>query len=93
MLQAPDVFIVDQPTWGVDASAAAAIRTALLELARGGAGVIVISQDLDEVLAISDRFCALNAGRLSAPRDAVSLTMREVGLMLGGAAAPEAETV
>ncbi len=85
ILQDPKVLVVNQPTWGVDASAAAAIRQALLDLAQGGAAVIVISQDLDELLEISDRFCALNDGRLSAPRPARGLGMEDVGLMLGGA--------
>ena len=85
ILQLPDVLVVNQPTWGVDASAAAAIRQALLDLAAEGAAVIVISQDLDELMEISDRFAALNEGRLSAPRDAHGLTLDEIGLMLGGA--------
>ena len=85
VLQAPVVLVVDQPTWGVDASAAAAIRQALLDLAAGGAGVVVISQDLDELLEISDRFAALNEGRLGAPVPTASLTMERIGLMLGGA--------
>ena len=85
ILQDPVVLVVNQPTWGVDASAAAAIRQALLDLAQGGAAVIVISQDLDELLEISDLFCALNEGRLSAPRLARGLSMEDIGLMLGGA--------
>ncbi|QXT39366.1 ABC transporter ATP-binding protein [Gymnodinialimonas ceratoperidinii] len=97
ILQDPKVLVVNQPTWGVDASAAADIRQALLDLAEGGAGVIVISQDLDELLEISDRFCALNEGRLSAPRLARELSMEAIGLMLGGdhgmsEAAPGAHT-
>lgn len=85
ILQAPQVLVVNQPTWGVDASAAAAIRQALLDLAHGGAAVIVISQDLDELMEISDSFAALNEGRLSPPRPAAGLTVEEIGLMLGGA--------
>ncbi|MEM8824409.1 MAG: ABC transporter ATP-binding protein [Pseudomonadota bacterium] len=85
VLQAPRVLVVNQPTWGVDAAAAAAIRQALLDLAAGGAGVIVISQDLDELLEISDRFAALNEGRLGASLPATDLTMERIGLMLGGA--------
>jgi general nucleoside transport system ATP-binding protein len=85
VLQKPVCLVVNQPTWGVDAAAAAAIRQALLDLAAGGAAVIVISQDLDEVLEIADRFAALNGGRLSAPRPTQGLTLEEVGLMLGGA--------
>ena len=85
ILQDPQVLIVNQPTWGVDASAAAAIRQALLDLAAKGAAVIVISQDLDELMEISDSFAALNEGRLSPPRPAQGLTVDEIGLMLGGA--------
>lgn len=85
ILQRPDVLVVNQPTWGVDASAAAAIRQALLDLAAGGAAVLVISQDLDELMEISDRFTALNEGRLAPPRPAQGLTLDEIGLMMGGA--------
>jgi simple sugar transport system ATP-binding protein len=85
IMQAPDLLVVNQPTWGVDASAAAAIRQALLDLAAKDAAVIVISQDLDELMEISDRFAALNEGRLSSPRPAKGLTVEEIGLMLGGA--------
>lgn len=85
IMQKPRIFVVNQPTWGVDASAAAAIRQALLDLAADGAAVVVISQDLDELMEISDRFAALNGGALSAPRPAQGLTVEEIGLMLGGA--------
>ena len=85
VLQNPQVLVVNQPTWGVDASAAAAIRQALLDLAENGTAVIVISQDLDELMEISDRFAALNEGRLSEPRAAAGLTVDEIGLMMGGA--------
>jgi simple sugar transport system ATP-binding protein len=85
IMQRPSVLVVNQPTWGVDASAAAAIRQALLDLAQAGAAVIVISQDLDEILEVADQFAALNAGRLSAPRPVQGLTMDQIGLMLGGA--------
>ncbi|MCS5603583.1 MAG: ABC transporter ATP-binding protein, partial [Paracoccus sp.] len=84
-LQAPRVLVVNQPTWGVDAGAATAVRQSLLDLARGGAGVIVISQDLDELMELSARFCALNEGRLSDPRPTAGLNLDEIGLMLGGA--------
>jgi simple sugar transport system ATP-binding protein len=85
VLQRPELLVVNQPTWGVDASAAAAIRQALLDLAENGAALVVISQDLDELMEISDRFAALNEGRLSPPRPAHGLTVDEIGLMMGGA--------
>ncbi|MFV0334947.1 MAG: ABC transporter ATP-binding protein [Tropicimonas sp.] len=85
ILQDPDLLVVNQPTWGVDAAAATAIRQALLDLASAGAAVVVISQDLDELMEVSDRFAALNNGVLSEPRPARGLSMEQVGLMLGGA--------
>nr|WP_218958629.1 ABC transporter ATP-binding protein [Thalassovita aquimarina] len=85
VMQRPEVLVVNQPTWGVDAAAAAAIRQALLDLAAGGAAVVVISQDLDELMEISDHFGALNEGRLSDIRLAKDLSVDEIGLMMGGA--------
>lgn len=85
VLQRPDLLVVNQPTWGVDASAAAAIRQALLDLAENGTAIVVISHDLDELMEISDRFAALNEGRLSEPRPAQGLSVEEIGLMMGGA--------
>ncbi|WP_375569394.1 ABC transporter ATP-binding protein [Seohaeicola saemankumensis] len=85
VMQRPEVLVVNQPTWGVDASAAAAIRQALLDLAAGGTAVVVISQDLDELMEIADRFGALNEGRLSRIRPTSELNIEEIGLMMGGA--------
>ncbi len=85
VLQSPEVLVVNQPTWGVDAAAAAAIRQSILDLAAKGAAVVCISQDLDELMEISDSFAALNEGRLSAPRPTTGLTVDEIGLMMGGA--------
>ncbi len=85
VLQRPEVLVVNQPTWGVDASAAAAIRQALLDLAGNGTAVLVISQDLDELMEVADHFAALNEGRLSDTRHTGDLTIEEIGLMMGGA--------
>ncbi len=85
ILQAPEVLVINQPTWGVDAAAAADIRQALLDLAANGAALVVISQDLDELMEISDRFAALNEGRLTEPVPAFGLSVEQIGLMMGGA--------
>ena len=85
LLQEPAVIVINQPTWGVDAAAAAAIRQAILDRAAAGAAVVVISQDLDELLEIAGRFAALNGGRLTEPRPVAGLTVQEIGLMMGGA--------
>lgn len=82
--QEPAVLVVAQPTWGVDAGAAAAIRQQLVDLAAKGSAVVVISQDLDELLELADRLCVINEGRLSAPRPVASLGIDEIGLMMGG---------
>ena len=84
VLQSPTVLVVNQPTWGVDAAAAASIREALRELAADGAAVLVISQDLDELMEISDTFAVLAEGRLSRPRPAAGISVEEIGLMMGG---------
>ncbi|WP_434617968.1 ABC transporter ATP-binding protein [Tabrizicola sp. M-4] len=83
--QSPGVIVINQPTWGVDAAAAAAIRQAILDRAAAGAAVVVISQDLDELLEIADNFAALNEGQLTKPRPVEGLTIDEIGLMMGGA--------
>jgi ABC-type uncharacterized transport system ATPase subunit len=85
LMQAPTVIVINQPTWGVDAAAAAAIRQAVLDRAESGAAVVVISQDLDELLEISDSFAALNGGRMTSPRPVEGLTIDEIGMMMGGA--------
>lgn len=81
----PSVLIVNQPTWGVDAGAAAHIRQALIELARNGSAVLVISQDLDELFEISDAIAVMHDGRLSKPINRAEATYEKIGLLMGGA--------
>ncbi|MEM1289647.1 MAG: ABC transporter ATP-binding protein [Pseudomonadota bacterium] len=82
--RAPKLLVVNQPTWGVDASAASSIRHGLLELAQSGSAVIVISQDLDELLQISDMISVLSHGHLSAPIPRAQVTLEKLGLLMGG---------
>jgi len=84
ILQKPDVIVVLQPTWGVDAGSAAAIRQSLLDLSAGGAAVLVISQDLEELFEISDRMAVICEGGLSAFEPAVDFTVEEIGLLMAG---------
>ena len=85
ILRKPELLIVSQPTWGVDAGAASLIRQALIDLSRAGAAVLVISQDLDELFEIADRMAVIFHGRLSAPLDTAGLKREAVGLLMGGA--------
>src|SRR5215213_4822462 len=85
VLQNPCVLVVSQPTWGVDAGAAAAIHEALITLAANGAAVLVISQDLDELLMLTDRLAVINVGVLSEPLATGTASVEEIGLLMGGA--------
>jgi len=84
ILQRPDVLIVNQPTWGVDAGAAAAIHQALVDLAAEGSALVVISQDLDELLELCDTLAVINGGRLSRAMQVSGVDINEVGLLMGG---------
>jgi simple sugar transport system ATP-binding protein len=84
ILQRPEVLIVNQPTWGVDAGAAAAIRQALVDLAAAGSAIVVISQDLDELLELCDTLAVINEGRLSRAMNVSGADINEIGLLMGG---------
>jgi general nucleoside transport system ATP-binding protein len=84
VLREPGVLVVSQPTWGVDAGAAAVIRQALIDLAARGAAVLVISQDLDELFEIADRLAVVFSGRLSAPIETKTADREHLGLLMGG---------
>ncbi|MDE2160424.1 MAG: ATP-binding cassette domain-containing protein, partial [Burkholderiales bacterium] len=84
ILQHPSVLVVCQPTWGVDAGAAAAIHQAVVDLAARGSAVLVISQDLDELLSLCDTVAVLNGGRLSAPMKTGEVSIEALGLRMGG---------
>jgi len=84
IMQKPEVLVVAQPTWGVDAAAAATIQQALVDLAATGSAILVISQDLDELLTLTDRICVINAGQLSDAMPTATVSVEEIGLLMGG---------
>ncbi|MCK5273562.1 MAG: ABC transporter ATP-binding protein [Alphaproteobacteria bacterium] len=84
IVQDPGVLVVSQPTWGVDAGAAAAIHQALFVLAENGSSVVVISQDLDELLTLSDHLAVINLGTLSPGMVTAEAKIDEIGLLMGG---------
>ena len=73
-----------QPTWGVDVGAASLIRRQLLSLAESGCAIILISQDLEEILALASHITVLHGGRLSAVKPAGEMTVEAIGLLMGG---------
>ncbi|RYE85949.1 MAG: ATP-binding cassette domain-containing protein, partial [Hyphomicrobiales bacterium] len=92
ILQKPSVLVVSQPTWGVDAGAAAAIHQAIVDLAASGSAVVVISQDLDELLSLCDTLAVINGGRLSQKMVVGEVSIDEIGLLMGGVHGTAEET-
>jgi simple sugar transport system ATP-binding protein len=90
VVQQPRVLVLSQPTWGVDAGAAAAIYEALVALAEGGTAIVIISQDLDEILMLCDRIAVIAAGRVSPPMPVKDATIEQIGPLMGGGVAKEA---
>jgi simple sugar transport system ATP-binding protein len=81
----PQLLIAAQPTWGVDVAAAQLIRRKLIALRDGGTGLLLVSEDLDELFMICDRIAVIAAGRLSPALPRSQLTIQRVGtLMTGG---------
>ena len=78
------MLIVNQPTWGVDAGAASRIRQALVDLAKAGSAVLVISQDLDEIFEVATEIAVISDGRLSDAYPAQDMTREKIGLLMGG---------
>ncbi len=78
----PKLFLVSQPTWGVDVGAAAFIRQTLVDLSRAGAAVLVVSEELDELFEISDRLLVICQGRVSPPLMRTETDREEVGLLM-----------
>ena len=90
ILREPGVLVVNQPTWGVDALAAAAIHQAILDLAGRGSAVVIVSQDLDELFRLCDRLCVIHGGRLSPATPTGATDRDDVGLRMAGSVPPAA---
>jgi general nucleoside transport system ATP-binding protein len=84
IMQEPTILIVSQPTWGVDAGAAATIHRALIGLATQGCAIVLMSQDMDELMALSDRLMVINIGQLSEPIEPSRANLDRIGLLMGG---------
>ena len=91
MMLKPRLLIAAQPTWGVDAGAAAAIHQALLDMSRAGTAVLVVSQDLDELFELCDRMAVIYHGRLSETAPVKSTSVEAIGLLMGGVFAQDKE--
>jgi general nucleoside transport system ATP-binding protein len=80
----PEVLIVHNPTAGLDLATTRFVRSKLVEVAAAGASVFLISDDLDEVLEISDRVLAIHRGRLCGPFMTEGLALIDLAALMVG---------
>ncbi len=84
IVRKPDVFVVAQPTWGVDVGAAAQIHHEIRLLKEAGCAVLVISEELDELFHLCDRLHVIAKGRLSPSISNQEATREQIGLWMSG---------
>jgi simple sugar transport system ATP-binding protein len=80
----PKLFIVSQPTWGVDVGAAAQIRREILALRDAGCAVLLVSEELEELFELSDRLHVMARGRLSPSLPTAEATVEKIGEWMSG---------
>ena len=80
----PRVLIAAQPTRGVDIGATEYIHQQLLAQRAAGTAILLISEDLDEIMALSDRIALIYEGSIMAIRSRGEATLAELGLLMAG---------
>ncbi|MCR5858250.1 ABC transporter ATP-binding protein [Mesorhizobium sp. J428] len=80
----PAIILANQPTRGLDVGAIAYVHGRLLEARARGAAVLLISEDLDEILTLSDRIVVMSGGRISSASARAERTVRELGELMAG---------
>ncbi|MBP8000945.1 MAG: ABC transporter ATP-binding protein [Chloroflexi bacterium] len=78
------LLVAAYPTRGLDVGAIEAVRQMILTQRRDGTAILLISEDLDELMAISDRIAVLHGGEIMGIVDAAAATIEELGLMMAG---------
>ena len=86
----PKVLILDEPTRGIDIGAKVEVHRIISELAASGLAIVLISSDLPEVLAMSDRILVLHEGRITAEIARAAAT--EEGVMYAATGNVQAES-
>jgi len=85
--QNPRIVIASQPTRGLDVGATDYVRSVLLEQRDRGAAVLLLSEDLEEIMALSDRIAVIYGGRIMGTLPAQEATAEKLGLMMAGSPA------
>jgi general nucleoside transport system ATP-binding protein len=86
---APRVLIAAQPTRGLDVGAIETVHAYLDGAAGNGVAVLLVSEDLDEILALADRVVVMYSGELAGEVDAKTASVEEIGYLMGGGTADE----
>jgi simple sugar transport system ATP-binding protein len=86
LAQQPKLIIAAQPTRGLDVGATEYIHQKLLEQKERGAGVLLVSEDLDEVMILSDRILVIYEGQIVGQLQTASASIDEIGLLMAGSA-------
>lgn len=84
LVGSPKLIVAVHPARGVDAGSTEAIHVTLRERREHGAGLLLISEDLDELLALSDRIAVMFAGRIVGAVSARNASREQIGLMMTG---------
>jgi ABC-type uncharacterized transport system ATPase subunit len=80
----PRLMVAVQPTRGLDVGAIATVHRLLLDQRAAGSATVLISEDLDEVLTLSDRVAVVYEGRIVGIVDAADADVAEIGLLMTG---------
>jgi simple sugar transport system ATP-binding protein len=80
----PKVLVIASPSQGLDVGAVAIVHQLLLDAAETGVGILLVSEDLDEVLALSHRVAVMYEGRVLDIVDRVDADVQRIGLLMGG---------
>ena len=83
----PAVVVASQPTRGLDVAGVRAIQSLLVDQRDAGTGVLMISEDLDELLALSDRILVMAEGRIAGEFDPAAATRAQIGAAMVGSGA------
>jgi ABC-type uncharacterized transport system ATPase subunit len=84
----PRVIIVSQPTRGLDIGATEYVRIKLIEQAKKGSAILLISEDLDEILALSDRIAVIYEGKILDTVKTKEATVARIGMLMAGLTTP-----
>ncbi len=87
LLDEPGILLAYQPTRGIDVGAAALVQSRIIQARNNGAAVVLISFELDELLALSDRVLVMYRGRVAAAFERAQFDRGRIGEIMAGASA------